>query len=78
MAPMMPFQPFPNRDAIAIGYAGVYSTFLLHARRAAEHHGLDPREILVELGRRQAVTGQKDGILDVALEIAREKEAAVT
>ena len=34
MAPIMPFQPFPDRDAIAIGYAGVYSTFLLHAKRA--------------------------------------------
>ena len=74
IAPFMPFQPFPDRDAIAIGYAGVYSTFLLHAKRAAERHGLDPREILVELGRRQAVAGQEDWIIDVAVELAREKE----
>jgi 4-hydroxy 2-oxovalerate aldolase len=73
MAPVMPFQPFPDRDAIAIGYAGVYSTFLLHAKRAAERYGLDPREILVELGRRQAMAGQEDWILDVALELAQEK-----
>lgn len=73
IAPIMPFQPFPDRDAIAIGYAGVYSTFLLHAKRAAERHGLDPREILVELGRRQAVAGQEDWILDVAMELARNK-----
>ncbi len=74
IAPFMPFQPFPDRDAIAIGYAGVYSTFLLHAKRAAERHGLDPREILVELGRRQAVAGQEDWIIDVAVELARQKE----
>lgn len=74
IAPMMPFQPFTDRDAIAIGYAGVYSTFLLHAKRAAERHGLDPREILVELGRRQAVAGQEDWIIDVAMELARNKE----
>ena len=69
---MMPFQPFPNRDAITIGYAGVYSTFLLHARRAGERYGVDPRDILTELGRRQAVAGQEDWILDVALELARD------
>ena len=74
MAPFMPFQPFPDRDAIAIGYAGVYSTFLLHAKRAAERYGLDPREILVELGARQAVAGQEDWILDVAIELARNKK----
>jgi DmpG-like protein len=61
-----------NRDAISIGYAGVYSTFLLHARRAGERYGIDPRDILTELGRRQAVAGQEDWILDVALELARD------
>jgi 4-hydroxy 2-oxovalerate aldolase len=66
----MPFQPFPDRESLAIGYAGVYSTFLLHAKRHAERLGLDPREILVELGRRRAVAGQEDWILDVALELA--------
>ena len=74
IAPFMPFQPFPDRDASAIGYAGVYSTFLVHAKRAAKRHGLDPREILVELGRRQAVAGQEDWIIDVAVELARQKE----
>lgn len=74
IAPFMPFQPFTDRDSITIGYAGVYSTFLLHAKRAAERYDLDPREILVELGRRQAVAGQEDWILDVAVELARNKE----
>ncbi|HET8840549.1 MAG TPA: 4-hydroxy-2-oxovalerate aldolase [Ktedonobacteraceae bacterium] len=72
IAPMMPFQPFPDRDAISIGYAGVYSTFLLHARHAGERYGIDPRDILTELGKRQAMAGQEDWILDVALELAGE------
>ncbi len=71
IAPIMPYQPIPARDAITIGYAGVYSTFLLHAQRAGERYGIDPRTILTELGRRQAVAGQEDWILDVALELAR-------
>lgn len=70
VAPMMPFQPFPDRDSIAIGYAGVYSTFLLHAKRLGQQYKVDPLEILVELGRRKAVAGQEDWILDVTLELA--------
>ena len=56
---------------IALGYAGVYSSFLLHAQRAAERFGLDPRDILLELGKRKMVGGQEDMIVDVALEMAR-------
>jgi 4-hydroxy 2-oxovalerate aldolase len=74
--PIMPFQPFPDRESLAIGYAGVYSTFLLHAKRHAERLGLDPREILVELGKRKAVAGQEDWILDVALELELAHELA--
>ena len=74
VAPIMPYQPIPDRDAVTIGYAGVYSTFLLHARHIAEEFGLDPRELLVELGRRQAVAGQEDWILDVAVDLARAKQ----
>jgi 4-hydroxy 2-oxovalerate aldolase len=75
VAPMMPFQPMPDRDSIAIGYAGVYSTFLLHAQRWGEKYGVDPLDILVELGRRQTVAGQEDWILDVTLELAKQKES---
>jgi 4-hydroxy 2-oxovalerate aldolase len=71
VAPMMPYQPLPDRDAIASGYAGVHTTFLLHARRAGERHGVDPRAILLELGSRHAVAGQEDLILEVAMDLAR-------
>lgn len=78
LAPMMPFQPVPNRDAVTIGYAGVYSTFLLHAQKAGARFDIDPRDILVELGRRKAMAGQEDWIIDVAqdLKLARDQQAA--
>ena len=71
LAPMIPFQPFPDRDSAAIGYAGVYSSFLLHAKRVGAEYGVDPLDIIVELGRRNAIGGQEDWILDVALELQR-------
>ena len=59
-----------DNDSIMIGYSGVYSSFLLHARRAAEQFDVDIRDILVELGRRKTVGGQEDMIIDVAIEIS--------
>lgn len=69
--PLMPGPQEIDNAALTLGYAGVYSSFLLHSKRAAEKFGLDQRDILVELGRRRAVGGQEDWIIDVAAEMAR-------
>ena len=60
-------------DSLMLGYAGVYSSFLLHTRRAAEKFGLNPRDILIELGRRRMVGGQEDMIVDVAYQLTQQK-----
>ncbi|RMG53170.1 MAG: 4-hydroxy-2-oxovalerate aldolase [Acidobacteria bacterium] len=74
--PIMKHVPKIDRASLTIGYAGVYSTFLLHAYRAAEKFNVDPREILVELGRRRVVGGQEDMIVDVAVELAGRRQTA--
>jgi 4-hydroxy-2-oxovalerate/4-hydroxy-2-oxohexanoate aldolase len=76
IVPMMDHLVRVDRDSLTLGYAGVYSSFLLFAKRSAEKYKLSTRDILVELGRRRTVGGQEDMIEDLALDMARAKGTA--
>ncbi|MCP4467397.1 MAG: 4-hydroxy-2-oxovalerate aldolase [Halieaceae bacterium] len=75
IVPLMDHMVRVDRDSLTLGWAGVYSSFLLFAKRSAEKYGLSSRDILVELGRRRTVGGQEDMIEDLALDMAKEKGA---
>ncbi|MBV7551428.1 4-hydroxy-2-oxovalerate aldolase [Pseudomonas sp. PDM28] len=74
--PMMDHMVRIDRDSLTLGYAGVYSSFLLFAKRAEAKYGVSARDILVELGARGMVGGQEDMIEDTAMDMARARDKA--
>jgi 4-hydroxy 2-oxovalerate aldolase len=76
VAPFIPRLPWMDRSSIVQGYAGVYSSFLLHAQRAAERYGVPAHEILQRVGEAGYVGGQEDMIIDVALQLQRDRDMA--
>lgn len=78
VVPMMDFPIRIDRDSLTIGYAGVYGSFLLFAKRAEKKYGVPAREILVEMGRRGMIGGQEDMIEDTALMLLAKQKQAVT
>jgi 4-hydroxy-2-oxovalerate/4-hydroxy-2-oxohexanoate aldolase len=75
VVPIMDFPIRIDRDALTLGYAGVYGSFLLFARRAGQKYGVPAREILLELGRRKMVGGQEDMVEDTAITLAKARDA---
>lgn len=65
-----------SRDALTIGYAGVYGSFLGFAWKASKEFGVPARDILLEMGRKGMVGGQEDMIVDTAMRMAKERKAA--
>lgn len=77
VAPILEKPQEITRDSLVLGFAGVYSSFLLHAQRAAKRFNIDSRDILIELGKQHIVGGQEDMIVDVAAEIAKKKNVTI-
>jgi len=78
VVPMMDEPIRIDRASLVLGYAGVYSSFLLFAKRAEQRYGVSARDVLVEMGRRKTVGGQEDMIEDVALELLKQQGAAAS
>ncbi|EUA23782.1 dmpG-like communication domain protein [Mycobacterium xenopi 4042] len=72
--PAMPAECLLDRNALIMGYAGVYSSFLKHAVRQAERYGVPASALLYRAGQRKLIGGQEDQLIDIALEIKREQE----
>ncbi|WP_461026622.1 4-hydroxy-2-oxovalerate aldolase [Streptomyces sparsus] len=72
---LMPAPPVTGSLSIVSGLAGVFSGFkhqvLAHSARA----GVDPRDVFFELGRRQAIAGQEDLIIEVVAELSAQGAA---
>jgi 4-hydroxy-2-oxovalerate/4-hydroxy-2-oxohexanoate aldolase len=71
VVPIMDFPIRIDRDALTLGYAGVYGSVRRFAKRAEQKYGVPARDILVEMGRRGMVGGQEDMIEDTALTLAK-------
>ncbi len=73
--PVMDSECVLDRMALVMGYAGVYSSFLRHAYRAAEQYNVRGADILMRCGEYQLVGGQEDQIISIAAELAAERAA---
>ena len=76
VAPVMGRECVLDRMSLTMGYAGVYSSFLKHAERAAVSYGVPGSEILRECGRRGLIGGQEDLIAEIAYELSQRQVAA--
>lgn len=73
---ILPVIPAIRTTSIVSGLAGVFSGFAKHVERAANEYKVDPRDIFFELGRRRAVAGQEDMIIEIAADLAGKKKNA--
>lgn len=74
--PVMDAECVLDRMSLIMGYAGVYSSFLKHAYRAAARYDVSGAEILLRCGERKLVGGQEDQIIDIALELSSARHEA--
>lgn len=74
VTPTMPVEFLLDRNALIMGYSGVYLSLLEHAIRQSERYGVPAHQLLHRAGRRELTGGQEDQLIDIALEIKREQD----
>jgi 4-hydroxy 2-oxovalerate aldolase len=67
---LMDVVPTISSTSIVSGLAGVFSGFIKPVDRISAKYGVDPRDVMFELGRRKIVAGQEDLIMEVAATLA--------
>lgn len=62
-------------DGVSIisGYAGVVSTYKNRVLAVSKEYNVDPRDVFVELGKRKAIAGQDDLILEAAIKLSKRR-----
>ncbi|MBV8967005.1 MAG: 4-hydroxy-2-oxovalerate aldolase, partial [Mycobacteriaceae bacterium] len=60
VAPAMPAECLLDRNALIMGYSGVYSSFLKHAVRQSERYEVPASQLLYRAGKRKLIGGQED------------------
>ncbi len=72
---LIPAPPVIDSLSVVSGLAGVFSGFKHQVLDLSGRAGVDPRDVFFELGRRQAIAGQEDLIVDVVAELSIRKAA---
>ena len=70
---LMLTQPGISSVTIVSGLAGVFSGFAKHVSRISKQYNVDPRDVFFELGKLNAVAGQEDLIIEVAIRLVDKK-----
>jgi|TARA_B110000971_G_scaffold219363_1_gene260310 4-hydroxy 2-oxovalerate aldolase len=63
--------PSINSSNIVSGMAGVFSGFIKNVTQLSKEYNVNPRDVFFELGRRKAVAGQEDLIIEVVKKLKK-------
>ncbi|HXH99808.1 MAG TPA: 4-hydroxy-2-oxovalerate aldolase [Sphingobacteriaceae bacterium] len=71
---VMPSIPVIKSESIISGLSGVFSGFAKHVTRISKEYDVDQRDVYQELGKRKVVGGQEDIIIEVVMDLVRNRK----
>jgi len=74
---LMDVIPSISSTSVVSGLSGVFSGFIKHVAKQSKKHKVNPRDVFFELGKRKAVAGQEDLILDVIKNMKKNKNKPI-